>query len=91
MTDGNGVVWTRLGVPEGVHQSVCCCSGGVVILELDSFLCEPAGPRELSLRIDKWIEVQMCTYSFFRLVTGVGTDLWSKRHAPLSTSSPRPY
>ena len=60
-----------------------------MIPELASvFLCIPAGPRELSLRIDMWIDVQMCTLSFLRLVIGVGTDLWSKRHVSLSSSSP---
>ena len=68
MTDGYEVVWTRPGLPEGFHQSDGCCSGGVVIPELVSFLWKPAGPRELSRRSDVWIEVQMCTLSFFRLV-----------------------
>ena len=44
----------------------------------------PAGPRELSLRIGMRIELQMRTLSFFRLETGVGADLWSKRHVSLS-------
>ena len=46
----------------------------------------PLGPREQSLRIGMWIEVQMRTLSFFRLETGLGTDLWSKRHLSLSSS-----
>ena len=35
-----------------------------MIPELVSFLCKPAGPRELSLRIDVRTEMQMCTLRF---------------------------
>ena len=56
-----------------------------MIPELASILCFPAGPR---LRIDIWDDVQMCTLSFVRLVLGVGTDLWSKRHVSLYAVGP---